>query len=1603
MNLTKTNWPSGWTPNADQVGGDPNGLLRMDNLQLEEGGAVSLVRGLLELTGSLPDWVYRMYSRLVNGVEFTWAALNVTGSSVVRTSNNFSSFTSILSAGGQRACFGEAFGKVLISCGLQRIKDDGTSTPQTLGLTSPVGASGTPKVNQINQQGLDMSDGYTFQASTPPLGTGFTVEGTDAALIFVDPVTLLGTFETEYPGGLDTIHFGVPGLNPDNDPGTDLFTMLWQPGNPTNFTTFTITFWLDATGVNTYYYTWNAQSDLLQGIDVQTVVSINRNQFIRTGADGTKGWQAVYKAVFSAQAIAVDKFLAGQQNFTGGAQGSLNADYQYVCVMVANNGLNGPYVAMSAPSPAAPVAVIYNGYASVQLPASTDPQVNQCWLYRKSIADSRGAAVAIPNYLLVAMSTPGAIVQDTMSDDDVLLQNIPLNPYLVSVKDLVDDIFSMEGLFNTRMLYATIQYVYLSDSLDPDCVDTRFTLKVSGDAAEHNLFIKALTNNTLILATTKDLYYISGTLTAAPDGTLDITVQAIGEAFPPLSSDFCFSEGMLFYIAADGLRYTTGSNSMKVPGMELLWQGMNRYGVPPVALVAGNQDEYSLTVGRGGKIYLALPMTDGTRRLIIYNTITQQWRLQYTDPVCVYATQTGLVLLGYNLSTVSKLSGGIFQLDVGYGIQNSDGSLNEGIPITLQTVCDANGQPRNRKDTFTLKVICDTGNMPVSIYVNIDNAGSDSVSGTTFQWVGDITHNGMSTAYFDMASFTLGFRYAFKIVDKNLLTYFKLNELTLEYDARPEQLDFKRVLNDNLGTISRKRFVNYAIVIDTLGNNVALSLIIDNTPVASDTINTSVKQTYIYYFTSETIGTDIGCSFTGGPFEFYALDLNEILSEKLPVPVKFLIIPANNYGSPQRKRHTSYKLQINTRGMNVIFTPLLDGTSYTPATFNTPTKETVQYYFPTNVDITGIDIGGTLAAATPFEFYGVITPQQIEELPPLLKSYYIPVTNLGTAARKRLKTIPIVINTFGYDVQFTLTVGSGNNITAFPSITLNTSYRETQYYFFTQDSIGVDFGCSLQSLNNQVFECYGLSLQDAIAETLPMPTEYMYIPPTNYGSPGRKRFTSFKFMIDTMEYPVIFTPILDGTSYPSATYTTNGPKTVEYFFNTSIDITGIDIGGTIATQFGNPPFEFYGVVIPEKVETLPPLLESLYLPVDNLGSVGRKRLKTIAFVINTFGINVNFALLVDGVSQATEVFNTNFKQTVYYFFNADLIGVDFAIQILGTQPFEFYGIDAAGCIHEAMPVPTEYLVIPPNNYGTPARKRHTSYKFQINTKGQPVTFTPIIDGILYPSTVYTTQDKKTVEYFFNYAWDVTGIDIGGTISSNMATSFEFYEVVTPEKIETLPPRLESFYIPFDNFGSAARKRIRTIPLIIYTYGQNVAYTPNIDGISYPTKIFNTTYKQTVYYFFATDMFGIDVGGSLVTFGTPAQPFEFYGFGTPEDVEVLPVPKVYDQFQPMRFDKIGKIFMLRIRLISTGDTSIPFTIYADASPTLPANTTPLYSSTFSVTPNLDNTYEVDLPKNVNGNILRLTLGPTVSPFHRYDVQVKVATSGMESDSKWIPMR
>jgi len=1130
MNLTKQNWPLGYTPSEDAVNGNPNGLMRMDNCYLDELGVLSLTQGIQRLNASaFSTFPYQIYSKILAGnKEAIWASLGLSSTQIIRSAKGDFSDTTVIGSGTDKGAFGDCLGEVIVFAGSTRLKDS-SSVVQNLGLQVP----GLPAVTNISQPQKNLTGVYTV-----PVGT-LNSSSSDGAYILLTSGNTQGIILDTLSGPTDTtLIAGGASDNPLND--TISFQII--PDDPTVITLIRLEFIVDANNVWSYEFD---PSTLSQGPQQMTTLATSRGSFTRPGGIFKQialgeaffnpithqvtslpvitDWTKITAIRFTIQANSQINVTCQHVTVNGGVQGTLNGTYSYIQVNVNDNGF---YQAKSPPSLATSQVTIVNGEAVIT-PAAAEAQVNQCWIYR--------FGGNLDQYYRVGITTPGTPITDNNSDATLLEINLPLNPFLVTVQrngllsGLNDTIYCVEGLFYNRMLYMGLGFIYISDTLNPDAIDSRYTIKAFGDPSEKNLWIKKLTNNVCMLGTTKNLYELTGTFQPLPDGTLDVSINPIGENHPPITFNACSSAGVIFYMAADGVRATAGSNSTLLGASEyvssggtsrvstpqqlrLFFNGETRGDVPP--FVISQFADYPMTVGKN-RFMVSIPSVDGTQRLFIYDLINNYWRFQFTDPISLFTTQTNRVLLGYN-QFAGSTGGDIYLLDSGLGFTDNSGNQISGFPLEIRTFFDANGQPRNRKDTFTLKLIVDTGGVGCSVYIAKDKEGSP------YQFVGSFNTSGLTTVYFPLNNFTLGFRYSIRIVDNgtiinniysSALLTFKLYEMTIEYDPRPEQLDYMVIQPSNLGTASRKRIVNYAFVIDTLGNNITFTPLIDNSNTGvlptSRVFSTPLKQTYIYYFTQEQIGTDINGILSGGVFEFYGLNDQEIVSEKMPVPCEYLVIPNNDYGTPDRKRHSSYKFQINTRGSNVTFTPKLDGNLLAPAIYNTTEKRVVEYFFQS--DTIAIEVGGTLVAIDghPFEFYGVVTPELIEKLPPRLEYYRIPNENFGVAARKRIRTLPFVIDTYGQPVTFQPIVDG----VIFPGVSYTTTGKTTQLYYFTSDTFGIDYGGQVISQTSQPFEFYGLGTPENV-ETLPVGKTYDQLGPIRFDKIG-KIFSIRLRLIDT--------------------------------------------------------------------------------------------------------------------------------------------------------------------------------------------------------------------------------------------------------------------------------------------------------------------------------------------------------------------------------------------------------------------------------------------------------------------------------------------------------
>jgi hypothetical protein len=400
-----------------------------------------------------------------------------------------------------------------------------------------------------------------------------------------------------------------------------------------------------------------------------------------------------------------------------------------------------------------------------------------------------------------------------------------------------------------------------------------------------------------------------------------------------------------------------------------------------------------------------------------------------------------------------------------------------------------------------------------------------------------------------------------------------------------------------------------------------------------------------------------------GSFSAFTLDDITFYFDTRPPQLTHIHLLPENYGTTGRKRIPTIPFVIDTLGNNGTFTPILDGVTQTALTVSSNRKQSFDY--ETLLDLYGVD-WEFLVSGGPFEFFGVQQPQYMEKFPEPIKFYTIPVTNFGTMARKHFRKWRFVLDPRGGTITFTPIIDGSSGSTTNYSFT----GKETVAAYFTADQVGTDFSGTFSS--STAFELWDILKPDPEdMEVLPDAIEYQLILPNNFGSSARKHIRKFSFMLDPMGNNVVFTPIVDGSSLSTTTFTGTGKETFVRFF--TVDEIGIDWGGTLV---GSGPFEIYNIIPPTKdeIDVLPEQIEFYLIKPSNLGSASRKRLGEWPFVLDTLGNSVVFTPIIDGASGTPTTFvGSNGKQTFFHYFTVDTIGTDFGGTLTGG-PFEIYEI-----------------------------------------------------------------------------------------------------------------------------------------------------------------------------------------------------------------------------------------------------------------------------------------------------------------------------------------
>lgn len=1024
---------AGWIPCEDPVNGRKNGLLQMDNLELDTNGALSLAGGTAVKQSGFPANAHTLYSGLVNGARADYALL--TDGSIYR--NN----TSIGSGGdATNGAFGSAFNFTLIASGNKRLKDDGT-TVSNLGIGAPSTAL-TIAYSTSNSPYAILGD--VTNNTIVPTGYGSS--------------SVIGSYVqmTANAGGqwiLQTYGGGGPynlnqmvGVSSDIGYATDedyIQIVGYTPivaGRSLNVDVLLVA-GNSAGDVVSDYYTYQIgelSAISYSAIDGSFTWRMRRKDFIRVGT-GSQDWSTVYGFRISYSGGAASEVVNILGNGTSspvmymiGGDNAQNGQYQYVQVNVYNTG---SYNAKSVAGPVSKVINLDMGQTLVTpYVTGIDSQVNEIWIYRRG--GDLNEYYRVKTFVKSgSWGSPSGY--DTFSDADAIALNIKLNLNLISIdsSSVSDKIYEIIGPVNNRWLYFTTNYLYPSEPGNPDLVDSSIAIRITGSNSELFLWARQVSDNTILVATNLGMYTFSGTFSTFPDQTIDAYYRPIKCKFPAITCDAEVFSGSVYYLSNDGWRLFSldGSNpSLVSPNLDKLYRGetVGAY-VGPNLKVVPRSVRFPLVIAKNKMFCFITGL--GTPRIEVYDFIRQYWRpvlYGLGDVTAACSTQDGQVLAFFADKKTREI-----------GLSSSkliDATTKQ--LVAIKTMVFDGGTPLNRKDSSSLKIrLSNSDNTTLSVIV--DGSATINAAGTA-------TANTVVTQQnFDLSAIpNVAICKTYQLSISATVNAFLLDDININYDLRPEQRHFIRVQSTNYGIVSRKRLYSIPFQIDSLSNNVTLTPYVDNVAQTPLIVNSSYKKSYDYQFplVAGEVVRGIDYEYTlhsTGLFEFFGFSEPKNI-EVYPEGQLSYIIPVNNFGTPNKKRLRVWPFVLSslTNGNLVTFTPIVDGVTQTPTIFTVYNdKRTYFYFFKT--DVFGVDYSGSFSSVYPFEVNQIMNPDIVQVLP-IARRF----DQLGPEEFFRygkLKQIELRVLAYGVSIPYTIYF----NDTTIETGAFTTTYgKEDSYY-----------------------------------------------------------------------------------------------------------------------------------------------------------------------------------------------------------------------------------------------------------------------------------------------------------------------------------------------------------------------------------------------------------------------------------------------------------------------------------------------------------------------------------------------------------------------------
>jgi hypothetical protein len=890
---------AGWIPSDDSVNGRKNGLFQMDNLELDKTGALSLQGGTTVVGSVYSHNAHTLFSNVISGTRCDYLA--DTNGGIFRNG------TSIGTGGDSaNAAFCTAFDFTLAASGNTRLKDTGSGTPLNLGIAAAADGP-TCLVDGYISNSPYAADVLTFLQI---LGT-WTNVGSLELLVVLDPTTLGAIIQSET--FVESLPFDFTAMAASNSlsqvisglgaQDADVMSFELQTyysgvleGDIANISSIEIDFLLVSPGsspnvVSDYFsYVWQNLGSSGSSLNFQ----VQRSQFLRIGT-GNEGWASIYGWRITIVGNAPFTFLFSSPMYFVGA--SLLGAYDWVQVNVYESA---SYVGMSQISPSAGGFVytptleslgigrgVRTGLIPVKVAASPnnntvkilpyvtglDSQVNQIWIFRQ------GGNLAQWYRVLVFTSANWTVPQyDYLTDFAAEQINITINLALVCINStgITDKIYDIVGPIQGRWWYFTTHFMYPSDINDPDLVNVGLGVRTTGSNAEIFLWARKVAYNQVLVGTSRDIYLLTGTFTTLPDGTVDIYYDSIGAKMPPITYDAVAVNGQVMYLAADGWRSCDVNNDVQLlvaPNTDRLYRGITCYGYSVDIQIVPGSVRFPVTFSRN-KLWCSIK---NQARIEVLDSIRSYWRsfsIGKGDCLAMCSTQDGNILAFFAEDQTLR------ELDQQTSLE-IDGSTKQTVNL-LSPVFDG-GTPKQRHELYTIKVRLQTGNGENLALSLIDDIG-------TTRAIGSVTSNGLVTEQIlDLSEFFLTDEILprfWQLSATGQFSQFTLDDIEMNFDTRPIQLTYLRLLPNNYGSASKKRIRVWPHILDTIGNNVSLIPDADGVVQPSLTLNSTRKQTFLYFFNTDVFAIDLGAYFVGGPFEYFG-ELNPDVVQTLPIARQF--------------------------------------------------------------------------------------------------------------------------------------------------------------------------------------------------------------------------------------------------------------------------------------------------------------------------------------------------------------------------------------------------------------------------------------------------------------------------------------------------------------------------------------------------------------------------------------------------------------------------------------------------------------------------------------------------------------------------------------------